>query len=649
VPCGSNVTVCANANPCYSFVNWTDQNSNVVSTSPCYTFAAATNETLVASFVPIVSYSIGTSSSPSGAGLTSGGGTVPCGSNVTVCATANACYNFVNWTLNGNAVSVSACYTFAPASNGTLVANFSTTHYTITASGLPAAGGYATGGGIVACGSTVTVCAVASPCYNLVNWTDQNSNVVSALSCYSFTPVSNGMLVANFVLNHGSPTSGSLTSLWSFTAASDGANLEAALIQGNDGNFYGTTHGSGSGPSAYGTVFQIGTNGMLTTLWLFTNRVDGAYPGAVLVQGSDGRFYGTTSGSGSGPSGNGTVFRISSSGNLTSLWSFTGGGDGANPYAGLVQARDGNFYGTTSAGGASGNGTVFRISSSGNLTSLWTFTSGLDGAGSYAPLVQGSDGYFYGTTSGGGASGNGTVFRISSGGNLTTLWSFTNGLDGAGSYAPLVQGSDGYFYGTTSGGGANGNGTVFRLSPGGNLANLWEFSGCGDGGNSYAGLVQGSDGNFYGTTAGSGSGPGGNGTVFRISPTGNLATLHLFDVADGANPYAPLVQGSDGRFYGTTYAGGTTGYGVVFQFSVPLNPPANQISAVQFAGVNVIVTIPSVAGETYQLQYSSSLTLSNWSSVGGASMTKSTGGLLSLTNFGAASSPQGFYRFDITP
>ena len=650
VACGSNVMVCAMANACYSFVNWT-VDGNVVGASACSAIAVASNETLMANFAPISSTTITTASSPPAGGSTSGGGTMACGSNVTVCATANACYNFVNWTLNGNAVSASPCYTFAAPSNETLVANFSPslTNYTITTSGSPAAGGYAVGGGVVPCGSTVTVCAVVSPCYSFVSWTDQNSNVVSTSECYSFAAVGNQRLVVNFAPIGGGPISGSLTSLWSFSNAGDGANPEASLVQGRDGNFYGTTYGSGSGPSGYGTVFRIGPNGVPTTLWSFTNGLDGAYPGAGLVQGSDGSFYGTTFGSESGPSGNGTVFRISSSGNLTSLWSFANGNDGANPYAPLVQGSDGNFYGTTygSGSGPSGNGDVFRITPSGSLSNLHSFV-GSDGANPVSGLAQGSDGKFYGTTSA-GANGYGTVFRISPAGNLTTLWSFTNGLDGANSYATLVPGTDGNFYGTTSSGGANGVGTIFRIGSSGILTSLWSFTGCGDGAYPIGGLVLGSDGNFYGTTSGAGTGPSGFGTLFQISPSGGLTTRHSFGGGDGATPYASLVQGSDGSFYGITYQGGTNSYGNVFRIYVPLNPPANQISAVQVEGSNLVFSIPSVAGETYQLQYSSSLSLSNWFNIGGASVTNSIGGLLSLTNFGGATQPQGFYRFDITP
>jgi uncharacterized repeat protein (TIGR03803 family) len=650
VGCGSNVTVCATPNACYSFVNWT-VNGNAVSASACYSFAAVSNETLVANFTPLSTCAINTSSSPSAGGSTSGGGTVTCSSNVTICAVANPCYGFVNWTANGNVVSASACYSFASASNQAFVANFvPVSSYTINTSSSPPDGGSASGSGTVSCTSNVTVCATANACYSFVNWT-ANGNVVSASACYSFAPNGNANLVANFApISFGNSTGRSLTNLWSFTGGLDGGSPFAGLVQGSDGNLYGTTYGLGSGSSAYGTVFRISTNGPLTTLWSFTNGVDGANSGAGLVQGSDGNFYGTTYGSGSGPSAYGTVFRISSSGSLTTLWSFANGLDGANSYATLVQGHDGNFYGTTygSGSGPSAYGTVFRISPGGSFTNLWSFTSGLDGANPSSGLLQGSDNNFYGTTYSGG-SGYGTVFRISSSGSLTTLRSL-GVSDGGYSYATLVQGSDGNFYGTTSasGFGPSSKGTVFRISPSGSFTNLWEFNGCSDGAGPYAGLVQGSDGNFYGTTSGNGS--SGNGTVFRISPSGSLTALWVFtNGLDGAKSYASLVQGIDGSFYGTTSVGGASGNGTVFRISVPLNPPANQISAVQFQGANVIVTIPSVAGETYQLQSCGSVTLGNWTNVGSASMTNSLGGMLSLTNFGGASQPQEFYRFDITP
>ncbi|HTS16748.1 MAG TPA: choice-of-anchor tandem repeat GloVer-containing protein [Verrucomicrobiae bacterium] len=570
VICGSNVTVCATPSACYNFVSWIDQNSNIISSSSCYAFTAASNRTLVATFAPVTSCTITTSSSPAAGGSTSGGGVVACGSNVTLCATPNSCYNFVNWIdQNGSSVSSSPCFEFTAGSNRILVATFvPVSFYTVSTSGSPTAGGTTSGGGRISCGSKTTVCATPNACYNFVNWTDQYSNQLSASACFTFSPSANESLVANFALNNA-PIGGSLTSLWSFTSGNDGADPESVLLQGNDGNFYGTTYGSGSGGCAYGAVFRISPTGSLTNLWRFTGALDGADPGAGLIQGSDGNFYGTTYQGGA--NGFGTVFRITSTGTLTTLWSFTNGLDGANSYAPLVQGSNGYYYGTTygSGTGPSPVGGVFRISSTGSLTVLHSFSSG-DGANPGAGLIQGSDGNFYGTTYQGGANGFGTVFRITSTGTLTTLWSFTNGLDGANSYAALVQGSDTNLYGTTSGSGSGPSpyGTVFRITSGGILTNLWSFSGCSDGAAPYAGLTPGTGGSFYGTTAGSGSGPSSSGTVFQIASTGGLEVLHMFGGSDGANPYATIVQGTDGNLYGTAYQGGTNGYGTVFRLSV---------------------------------------------------------------------------------
>src|ERR1017187_4426455 len=320
------------------------------------------------------------------------------------------------------------------------------------------------------------------------------------------------------------------TNLYSFQVSyPNGAFPSAALVQGSDGYFYGT---------ASGTVFRISTNGALTTLYSFSGGNDGAGP-SELVQGSDGYFYGTTFGGGT--NGQGTVFRISTNGELTTLYSFTGGSDGANPPAALVQGSDGYFYGTTTGGGIAnsnyygglnGYGTVFKISTSGALTTLYSFTGGNDGRARVARLVQCNDGFFYGITGGGGDThlnygyGFGTVFKISTNGTLTTLYSFTGGLDGASPEAALVQGSDGYFYGTTPNG-AKGYGTVFKISPNGTFTSLYVFGSIKDpngnpvdGADPTSALVPGSDGFFYGTTYGGGnyipSGGGyGHGTVDR--------------------------------------------------------------------------------------------------------------------------------------
>jgi len=341
----------------------------------------------------------------------------------------------------------------------------------------------------------------------------------------------------------------------------------AALVQGNDGNFYGTTEYGGTNND--GTVFQVTPAGTFTTLVSF-NGANGSHPSAALVQGSDGNFYGTTA-SGGTNGNNGTVYQMTPAGTLSTLVYFNGT-NGSYPAAGLVQGSDGNFYGTTVSGGASGNGTVFQMTSAGVLRTLVSFGK-TNGAAPLAALVQGSDGNFYGTTSLGGnlslnnGAGYGTVFQMTPAGVLTRLVSFT-GANGSYPSAGLVQGTNGSFYGTAEYGGnlslnaGYGFGTVFKMTPAGALTTLVSFN-LANGYNPSAGLVQGSDGNFYGTTDGGGA--GGGGTVFKMTPAGALTPLVSFNGADGNSPQAPLVQGSDGNFYGTTTYGGAGDLGTVFR------------------------------------------------------------------------------------
>lgn len=455
------------------------------------------------------------------------------------------------------------------------------------------------------------------------------------------------------------------TNLYSFTGGSDGGSLYAGLVQGSDGDFYGTTRLGGdtnlhNGLVGYGTVFRITPSGTLSNLHSFSGSTgDGAYPEAPLTQGADGFLYGTTANGGTSTNcgiGCGTVFKISTSGSLTTLYSFSGT-DGTHPN-GLVQGTDGGFYGTTQGGGDHKQGTVFRISTSGALTTLWsfcTYTSGstcLDGQQPRAGLVVGSDGNLYGTTEGGGALpfAFGTVFKFAPGGSLTTLYSFSGGSDGHDPQAPLVQYSDGNLYSTTAFGGTNHDapGNVFRISPTGAFTNVCSFDPV-DGGYPLAGIIQGSDGSLYGMTVTDGAFV--QGTLFRVSSSGNLTSLYSFTGGtDGhGSSTATLVQGSDGNFYGTSRSGGTYSNGTVFRLTLPLNPPANRISAVQIIGNDICFSVPSVAGETYQLQFSSSMIPTNWVNISGASVTNSIGALLTVTNFGGAVGPQGFYRFDITP
>jgi uncharacterized repeat protein (TIGR03803 family) len=384
-----------------------------------------------------------------------------------------------------------------------------------------------------------------------------------------------------------SPAQTTFKSLASLGGTTGEYPLYMSLIQGADGSFYGTSS-YGGGVNGGGTIFRITPAGALTIVYSFCAEsfcADGGAPYSGLVQAADGSFYGTTFYGGAYYDGE--VFKVTPEGRLTVLHSFNRS-DGANPIAPVIQARDGNLYGTTSGGGASGYGTVFKITRGGSFTVLHSF-NGDDGALPYAGLVQGTDGMLYGTTFGGG-TGGGTVFKITLHGSLTTLYIF-NGEPNASPYGGLLQAADGNFYGTTEGG-PQSEGTVFKITPRGELTTLHNFAGYPfEGADPYAGLVQAPDGNFYGTTekggANDGTGCGGYscGTVFEITPQGEMTTLYSFctqsGCSDGYAPYGGLLQGTDGTFYGTTFRGGTSGdcnngfgygCGTVFSLGVGLSP-----------------------------------------------------------------------------
>jgi uncharacterized repeat protein (TIGR03803 family) len=352
---------------------------------------------------------------------------------------------------------------------------------------------------------------------------------------------------------------------------SDGAFPQGTLTEGAYGKFYGTTPYGGE--HGFGTVFEISPKGELTTLYSFCslqNCADGAGSYGGLVKGSNGNFYGVTSDDGAGGYG-GTVFEVTPKGELTTLYSFCSQPnctDGATPYARLVQGNNGDFYGTTNSGGAYNLGTIFEINSNGKLTTLHSFCSETNCTDGEAPLlnnlVQGKDGNLYGTTPMGGAYRSGTVLEISPKGELTTLYSFcsqANCTDGAYPYAGLVQGSNGNFYGTTLQGGVSNMGTIFEITVKHELIVLHSFDGS-DGAVPYAGLMQARDGNFYGTTYGGGA-SGYGGTVFEMSPNGVVTTLHNFcaksSCIDGRYPVAGLMQAATGNLYGTTFVGGLYG------------------------------------------------------------------------------------------
>jgi uncharacterized protein (TIGR03437 family) len=391
--------------------------------------------------------------------------------------------------------------------------------------------------------------------------------VAMAIASQAQTPTT----LANFSLDTAGPTS---------------------IIQGSDGNFYGTS-GAETVPSI-GVVYQMTPAGVLTTLYSAPK-----FDPVALLQGSDGNLYGAAPYTGN--FGVGIIFQMTPAGAITPLYNFSGP-DGANPTPGLVVATDGNFYGTTSQGGStetsksSGWGTIFQLSPSGTLTTLHSF-AGADGASPTSGLIQASDGNFYGTTQYGGtgscqvefeAPGCGTIFKITPQGSYTTLHSFA-GQDGALPSDGLIEAADGNFYGTTVEGGSSGSckggcGTIFKFTPAGSLTTLYSFN-LTNGAEPLASLIQATDGNFYGTTDAGGGGcqggfpPGGCGTIFKITPAGALTTLYNFPPEAGTNNRygpgtgtSPLIQAANGNLFGTLEVGGSDGNGIVFELSLGLPP-----------------------------------------------------------------------------
>jgi uncharacterized protein (TIGR03437 family) len=373
----------------------------------------------------------------------------------------------------------------------------------------------------------------------------------------------------------------SLTTLETFGGAAGVQPM--SITRGTDGNFYGTTFGSPTVTTAqYGTIFKVTPSGAFSTLYTFCTKgtpcSDGANPTG-LTQGTDGNFYGATTNYGVG---GGTIFRITPAGAFTTLYTFTAtDGTGGSVTGNLIQGTDGNFYGMSGSGGAPGVGTIFKVSTSGAFTTIYTFTTQLPGGQNPSGgLVQGTDGNFYGTTIDGGTGGNGIVFRITPGGAITTLYNFPLGI-ASQCLGALTQGTDGDFYGATSQGGLNSGGEIFRITPGGTFTVLYNFlsnpSGS-DGANPAATLVQGANGYFYGSTEYGGN-PNGYGTIFSITASGTLTTLYAFSHTDGEYPLGVALDTS-GNLYGVTSQGGSTNYGTVFRLALPsITLPAPTITS----------------------------------------------------------------------
>ncbi|MGA8153033.1 MAG: choice-of-anchor tandem repeat GloVer-containing protein [Terriglobales bacterium] len=372
------------------------------------------------------------------------------------------------------------------------------------------------------------------------------------------------------------------TDLYNFDLT-HGSNPWGILAQGRDGNLYGTTFTGGANlcptTPGCGTVIKITPSGTLKVLYDF-DGVDGSEPYGGLTLGTDGNFYGTTSSRGA--NNYGTIFKITKSGSLTTLYNFTGGADGGLPWAPPIQGTDGNFYGTTQA-----YGTAYKITPSGTFTLLASLPGG-----SHAPLLLGTDGNFYGTTNGGGTYAYGTVFKMTPKGTVTIVYNF-DFTHGSAPEGPLIQGNDGNFYGTAYSGGMGGTGcsygcgTAFKLTPHGDITVLHKFKAYGTGGYQPTGLVQATDGNFYGVTLKGGTAAWG--VIFRITPARTYSVLYNFDSADGASPFSTPMQHTNSKIYGLAELGGASGYGVFYSLDVGLGPFVSLVSTLGEVGKTVEV------------------------------------------------------------
>jgi uncharacterized repeat protein (TIGR03803 family) len=449
------------------------------------------------------------------------------------------------------------------------------------------------------------------------------------------------LLIIAFIGQTSAPQASDITlSMLASFSGTNGADPRAPLVQARDGNLYGTTYAGGPttnlsdfGHPGFGTVFKVTPDGTLTSLAAFYGT-NGSHPRAALVQASDGNFYGTTYSGGSatnalsfGQIGYGTVFRMTPDGNLTTLISFNGT-NGACPAAGLVEGPDGNLYGTARFGGASfsdpraantgygvpGDGTIFRISTNGIFTTLFSFTPDTQGGQPMAPLTLGSDGSFYGIVSG-GAYGWGEIFRVSLDGIFTPVVSLDS-VNGPSQLSAVVESRDGGFYGVAQVSGAYRCGAVYKFSANESVITVVSFT--NSGAFSWGSLVEGTDGDLYGTTCNSSDYQ--YGYVYQVMPQGDYAVIGSFAGTNGAAPQCGMIQGRDGSLYGTTISGGAfadgfgLGYGTIFRLSVP-SAAAPKLRMPAKDGAGVVLSWNALPTRSYQVQYRN-VDDAGWSNLG---------------------------------
>lgn len=362
-------------------------------------------------------------------------------------------------------------------------------------------------------------------------------------------------------------TEGELTVLKHLLAESDGCVTNSLLLAG-DGNFYGMA--SEGGIQSGGTIFRLSPEGDFLVLESLPGSYEGSTPVNSLVNGPDNSLYGMTRDG--GDYGTGTIFQIDRQGNHTVLRSlensfFKEKYDGFRPLGNLTLARDGNFYGLMPEGGLYNGGTFFRFSLAGEYTALYAFEGGEYGSAPWGSLAEGPDGAFYGMTQTGGFHGSGVVFQATAEGNLRVVHPFNYSPDGAAPRGSLLLGLDGNFYGLTALGGEFNRGTIFRVSPGGDFATLFSFTLHEHGGTPFGDLVQDPEGNLYGLANSGGRLDGG--TIFKCTLAGEVTVLQHMSKYDssGHAPAGSLVRTADGSLYGMTSAGGLHHKGAIFKLS----------------------------------------------------------------------------------
>jgi uncharacterized repeat protein (TIGR03803 family) len=366
-----------------------------------------------------------------------------------------------------------------------------------------------------------------------------------------------GLRTAQSAQTHG------LTVLYNFSGSSDGGDPYATLIRDRAGNLYSTADYGGT--AFAGVVFKVAPDGTETALYNFSGGADGAQPLSALVRDTAGNLYGTTTMGGSANAG--VVFKVDPAGTETVLHNFVGGTDGTTPTGGLLEDKAGNFYGTTSQGGTSNAGVLFKISAKGKYSVLHTFTGATNDGKypTYTSLLKDSAGNLYGVTEEGGSANGGILYKFSKTGTLTILHSFTGGTtDGCNVLGTPFMDQNGNFYGTTSSCGTSSLGTVWKVSANGDESVLHSFAGgTTDGEYPLAGVVVDASGNVYGNTETGGA--SNLGTVYKVSPGGTFALVHSFAGTDGKYPYGSFVLTARGTLFGTALNGGTIGYGTVWK------------------------------------------------------------------------------------